>query len=199
MNYAYGVLEGECRRAINIVGLEPSIGFLHDFADYQTKQSLVYDLQEPFRWLGDVITIQAFESGLLDIRDFYFIGDDYRYHFEVEAKRRFLEFLKGKFNSGVNYKNKTWKWDTIILNKTEELSRFLLGKSQSLNFAEPAPSLIRSDSLDLRKRILELTQREAQESSIGRTTLHYLRKSAEGQRPFKVYRRVRHKLELPTP
>jgi len=48
LNYAYGVLEGECRRAINTVGLEPSVGFLHDFSSYQTKQSLVYDLQEPF-------------------------------------------------------------------------------------------------------------------------------------------------------
>ena len=49
LNYAYGVLEGECRRAINTVGLEASVGFLHDFSSYQTKQSLVYDLQEPFR------------------------------------------------------------------------------------------------------------------------------------------------------
>lgn len=43
LNYAYGVLEGECRAAINAVGLEPSMGFLHDFSNYQTKQSLVYD------------------------------------------------------------------------------------------------------------------------------------------------------------
>ena len=27
LNYAYGVLEGECREAINTVGLEPSVGF----------------------------------------------------------------------------------------------------------------------------------------------------------------------------
>ena len=27
LNYAYGVLEGECRRAINAVGLEPSVRF----------------------------------------------------------------------------------------------------------------------------------------------------------------------------
>ena len=49
LNYGYGFLEGECRKAINAVGLEPSVGFLHDFSGYQTKQSLVYDLQEPFR------------------------------------------------------------------------------------------------------------------------------------------------------
>jgi CRISPR-associated protein Cas1 len=52
LNYAYGVLEGECRKIVNTVGLEPSIGFLHEFSDYQTKQSLVYDLQEPFRWIA---------------------------------------------------------------------------------------------------------------------------------------------------
>ena len=52
LNYGYGFLEGECRKAINSIGLEASVGFLHDFSDYQTKQSLAYDLQEPFRWLS---------------------------------------------------------------------------------------------------------------------------------------------------
>jgi len=158
LNYAYGILEGECRKAINIIGLEPSVGFLHDFAGYQTKQSLVYDLQEPFRWLSETSTLEAFESGLLDLKDFYFLGDDYRYHIDFEAKHRFLELLKERFNSGVRYKGKSWKWDTIILKKTEEIGRFLLGKTGSVNFIEPVPKIIRSDSLEMRKRILELTR-----------------------------------------
>jgi CRISPR-associated protein Cas1 len=62
LNYAYGILEGECRAAVNAVGLEPSVGFLHETSGYQTKQSLVYDLQEPFRWIVDVAAIEAFES-----------------------------------------------------------------------------------------------------------------------------------------
>jgi len=41
LSYSYGFLEGECRKAINTLGLEPSVGFLHDVSDYQTKQSLV--------------------------------------------------------------------------------------------------------------------------------------------------------------
>ena len=196
LNYAYGVLEGECRRAINTVGLEPSVGFLHDFADYQTKQSLVYDLQEPFRWIGEVSTIQAFESGLLDMKDFYFTGDDYRYHLETEAKRRFLEFLKGRINSGVKYKSKTWKWDAIIINKTEELGRFLLGKSLPLDFTEPAPSLVRSDSLEFRKRILGLTAKQARKLGLATSTLHYLRGHAKNNRSFKIYEKARTKLEV---
>ena len=194
LNYSYGVLEAEVRKAVNIVGLEASVGFLHDFSDQQTKQSLVYDLQEPFRWLCDMATIEAFESGVLDLKDFYFLGDDYRYHVEVDAKRRFLELLRNRFNSGVEYKGKTWKWDTVILNKTQELGRYLVKKTDSLSFIDPSPRLERSDSLALRKRILQLTQREAQELGIGRSTLHYLRRNAAGEKPFKVYPSVADKL-----
>ncbi len=152
LNYAYGVLEGECRKAINTVGLEPAFGFLHEPAHSQTSQALVYDLQEPFRWLCDVTVIEAFESGVLDLKDFYFLGDDYRYHIEVEAKRKFLGLLRTRFNTGVNYKGKNWKWDTIITNKTQELARFLLRKSEALDFTQPGPKLARSDDQTLHQR-----------------------------------------------
>lgn len=135
------MLSGECRKTINIVALEPAFGFLHEPSRSQTSQSLVYDLQEPFRWLADVTTIEAFESNALDMKDFYFMGDDYRYHIEVEAKRRFLQLLKNRFNAGVRYKGKTWKWDIIILNKAQELASFLLGKPQCIDFIEPAPNI----------------------------------------------------------
>ena len=39
LKHGYGFLEGECRVGIKAVGLEPSAGFLHDFSNYQTKQS----------------------------------------------------------------------------------------------------------------------------------------------------------------
>jgi len=194
LNYAYGVIEGYVRKAINIVGLEPSVGFLHEFTGSQSKESLVYDLQEPFRWLGDVTTIEAFESGALDMKDFYFLGDDYHYHIEVEAKRRFLELLKNRFNSGVKYRGKTWKWDTVILSKTQELARFLLGASKQLDFIEPRPSLVRSDTKELRKRILELTPSDARELGIGKSTLHYLRKNSRDDGPFKIYQKVAERL-----
>ncbi len=95
--------------AINAVGLEPAVGILHDFSTYQTKQSLVYDIQEPFRWLSDISVVEAFESEALELHDFYFTGDDYRYRFERGAKRRFIEVLRERFNSGVGYKNRRLK------------------------------------------------------------------------------------------
>ena len=96
---------------------------------------------------------------------------------------------------GVKHKRKTWKWDTIILNKTQELARFLLGKSENLDFVEPVPSLARSDSHELRNRILRLTQKEACKRGISKSTLHYLRKHAQNEKSFKVYNKVAARLE----
>lgn len=192
LNYGYAFLESRCRASINSVGLEPSIGFLHETV--QPKYPLVYDLQEPFRWICEVASLEAFESGLLDLKDFYFHGDDYRYHIDFEAKRRFLELLKERFNSGVRYKGKSWKLDTVILKKTEELGRFLLGKSETVDFTEPTPKVMRSDSLEMRKRILELTQKQAQKIGISKSTLNCLRENAKENKSFKVYAKICEKL-----
>jgi CRISPR-associated protein Cas1 len=197
LNYAYGVLEGKCRRAINTVGLEPSVGFLHETSGYHTKQSLVYDLQEPFRWIPDLAVIEAFEGGMLDLRDFYFTGDDYRYRFEAEARQRFLDLLRERFNAGIRYGNRSLKWDTIIEQKAVELGRYLVRRTGMLNFSDPSPSLIRTDDRELRRRILSLRQSEAERLGIGKSTLHYLRKNAKSNHSLKMYQKVRDKLRPP--
>ncbi len=194
LNYGYGFLEAECRMAINSVGLEPAVGFLHDFSDYQTKESLAYDLQEPFRWLVDLSVVHAFESGTLDLHDFYFTGDDYRYRFEAEAKQRFIGMLRERFNDGVLYKGRVLKWDTVIEQKANELGRFLTGKTSSLDFAEPAPNLDRQDDQVLRAKILTLTASHANMLGIGKSTLHYIKKRATRQPSFTVYSKTRRKL-----
>jgi CRISPR-associated protein Cas1 len=194
LNYAYGVLEGECRAAINTVGLEPSVGFLHETSGYQTRQSGVYDLQEPFRWIVDVAVMEAFESALLDLPDFYFTGDDYRYRFEAEAKERFLGLLRERFNSAVGYKGRALKWDTVIEQKTVELGRYLVGLTGGLDFSEPLPNLHRTDDRELKRRILSLRQSEAEKFGIGRSTLHYLQRRVMSGRPFRTYGKVSSRL-----
>jgi CRISPR-associated protein Cas1 len=194
LNYGYGFLEGECRKAVNSVGLEPSVGFIHDFSDYQTKQSLVYDLQEPFRWLSDVSVMEAFESEALKISDFYFTGDDYRYRFEAEAKQRFIDVIRERFNAGADCKGRFLKWDTVIEQKANELGRFLVGKSPTLDFAEPAPNLERHDDREIRAKILALTTSEAECFGIGKSTLHYLRKNSRSNSSFKIYCKVHDRL-----
>jgi len=183
-------------RPSRALGLEPSIGFLHEFSNYQTKESLVYDLQEPFRCIADVTVLEAFESGVLDLKDFYFLGDDYRYRLDVDAKRRFLALLKERFNEGTRYSGGMRKWDTIIQLKTLELARYLTGKSKDVNFVEPRPNLVRNDSREMRSRILQLSQEEAETLGIGKSTLHYLRKHARSDKPFKTYRKVAERIGI---
>ena len=186
--------ESECQRAINAAGSEPPVGYIHEFSNYQTKQSLVYDLQEPFRWIADVAVMEAFESGVLDLRNFYFTGDNYRYRFEPEAKQRFLDLLRERFNSGASYKGRASKWDTIIEQKTVELGRYLVGRTGWLDFFEPSPDLRRVDDREIRSRILGLTQPEAHRLGIGKSTLHYLRKRASDTNTFRVHGMTQRKL-----
>lgn len=122
------------------------------------------------------------------------MGDDYRYHIGFEAKRKFLELLKERFNSGVRYKGKSWKWYTVVEQKVSDLSRFLLGKSFALDFTEPRTTLRRQDTRMLRDTILALTPSMAREFGIGKSTIQYLRRNAKNDQSFRCYGKALTKL-----
>jgi CRISPR-associated protein Cas1 len=195
LNYGYGFLKCECRMAVNSVGLEPAIGFLHETSARQTRESLVYDLMEPFRFLVDLAVIQSFENGRLDTSSFYFAEQDYSYHFQLDAKGRFLDALREEFHSRVPYKEKPMRWDMVIREKAAQLGRYLAKVSNELDLCEPCPLLERDDNREVRETILSLTQSEARELGIGKSTLHYLRKRATSNRPFEVYARMNSALD----
>src|SRR5262249_7906698 len=58
LNYAYGVLYSLVERACSCARLARFVGFLH--TDNYGKQSLVYDLIEPFRILADRTVVLLF-------------------------------------------------------------------------------------------------------------------------------------------
>jgi CRISPR-associated protein Cas1 len=157
--------------------------------------SFLGELQEPFRWIADVAVVDVFELGVLDLPDFYFTGDDYRYRFQQDAKQRFLDLLRERFNSVVRYNGRALKWDTVIEQKTVELGRYLVGGTRSPNFSEPSAELHRTDDREVRRRILSLSQSDGRELGIGSSTLHYLRQRARNKATFKVYERIREKLD----
>ena len=152
------------------------------------------DLQEPFRWTADVAVMEAFESRVLDLPDFYFAGDDYRYRLEPGAKERFLDLLRERFNSKVRYKVRAFRWDTVIEQKAGELGRYLLGRTGALDFSEPSPKLTGTDGRELRRRILNVSQLDTQRLGIGKGSLHYLCKNARSERSFRIYGKLRRKL-----
>jgi CRISPR-associated protein Cas1 len=58
LNYSYGVLYSRVERALILAGLDPFVGFLH--TDNYNKRSLVFDMIEPFRILGERTTVMLF-------------------------------------------------------------------------------------------------------------------------------------------
>ena len=130
--------------------------------------------------------------------DFYVTGDDYRFRFDAEAKERFIGLIRERFNSGVKCRGRVLKWDTVIDQKTIELGKFLVAKSSTINFAEPSLKLERTDSQELRTKILSLPSKDARSVGIGKSTLHYLRENSGSRGTFLIQDKTRKKLEALT-
>jgi CRISPR-associated protein Cas1 len=178
---------------VNVTGLDVALGYLHE--DKPSTAPLVYDLQEPYRWLVDYSVLKMVLSRTFSWHDFYFTAEDYRLRIKPPLLDRYADLLREQFNSGVIYSGKRLMWDTMILRKCQELARYLLKKTTSVDFATPKVILQRSDTRELRKKILALSSSEAQKLGIGKSTFHYLRVNAKRER-FKTYRKVRKKLEV---
>jgi len=191
LNYGYSILESQCRKALNSVGLEPTIGFLHEAR--QTKYPLVYDFQEPYRWLVDTTVISCLESGHFGKKDFYRM-DNYVLRLRPEAVRKLVGALRIKFNSAVSHEGKLYSWDTLIRLKAQELANYILGRRTELDFRDPRPNLNRSDSEAVRKAVLPLTATKARNLGIRRNTLWHLQQRARSAKSFEIYDNVRRKL-----
>lgn len=196
LNYGYALLQSCVRRAINMTGLDASLGYLHE--DKPATTPLVYDFQEPSRWLVDYTVLRMVLSRTFSWDDFYFTGGDYRLRIKPPLLDRYADLLREQFNSGAMYGGKRLSWDTLVFRRCQELARYLLGKAASVDFTSPRPVLERSDTRELRRKILGLSQSEARKLGIGKSTLHYLRHNAESWRSFGVYGKVGEKLETVT-
>ena len=112
LNYGYSILQSYVRRAINMTGLDPSLGYLHE--DKPATTPLVYDLQEPYRWLVDLTVLRMVLSRTFSWKDFYFSGDDFRLRIKPPLLDRYADLLREQFNSRVTYGGKRLAWDGII-------------------------------------------------------------------------------------
>ena len=193
LNYGYAFLESRCRTSINAVGLEPSIGFLHEIA--QPKYPLVYDLQEPFRWIIDKTIISCVENEKFSRKDF-FMTDNYVLRLSPPAIKRLLKELRCSLSSRIQYKSRNYSWDEIVRLKTEELGRYVSRKVDELDFKDPNANFNTEDSGMLRERILFLTPSKAREIGISKSTLWELQKRAQADKPFRTYEKVGKKISI---
>jgi CRISP-associated protein Cas1 len=188
LNYGYSLLEAECLRAINSVGLDAHVGFLHEMAP--GKYSLAYDLQELFRFLVDLAVIGLIEKDAMEKKDFI-RTESYTLRLRPTGARKVTEAVNAWLNRTVAYQGNEIAWSYIMLLKARELAHYLMGKKRALVFLTPAYYIDRQDSEEMRKKILNISYAEWKKRGYSKGTLHYLKKNAEGEKPFTINKRVK--------
>ncbi len=191
LNYGYSLLETQCYRAINSTGLDTHVGFLHELQ--AGGSPLVYDLQEPFRWIVDLAISDALERKVFNKKDFI-RTENYNIRLKPSGAEKLTHELEKQFNRYVFYQGKKYKWSYIIMLKTRELSQYLMGKRLSIDFSKPVVKLERHDNHELRQKILNLSYTEAKKLGIGKGALHDLKRRAKLEEPFKMYEKVKERL-----
>jgi len=193
LNYGYAILESEIRKGINSVGLDYSIGFLHEIN--QSRTPLVYDIQELFRWIIDVSVIQLLEEEKIKKSDFI-ITENYHTRLGEDVAERLIEKINSNFNAKYNYKNgKNYSYQIILQDNIQQLSNFILEKKKEFDFVIPKINLNRNDSLELREKILSMTTEERKQLGLNKSTLWHIKKSlSEGKTP-KIYDKILLKIQ----
>lgn len=192
LNYGYAILEAECLRAINASGLDVHIGFLHEMNI--GKNSLAYDLQEPFRFLIDLAIISAIEKGLMDKRDFI-RTENYNLRLRPSGAKKLIAEIMTQFNKKVQYRNMEYTWSYLLMTQTRELAHYLIGKTGKLDFSQPFLELDRNDTQEMREKIKNISYYRWKKMGFSKGTLHHMKKNANSDKPFKIYKEVQKRLE----
>jgi len=191
-NYGYSILESRCYKALHSNGLDPNVGFLHEANP--SKAPLCYDMQEPFRWLVDVAVLTGLEKKVFTNKDFV-RTENYIIRLRPQGVKKLMTELNYQFTRTIKYRNRNEKWENIIVMKGQELGQYIVGKRTVLDLSDPRPVLRRDDNEEMRRKILDMTYTEWRKLGFNKSTLHYLKKHGNEDKPFKIYEKVMNKLK----
>ncbi|WP_440952218.1 CRISPR-associated endonuclease Cas1 [Methanococcoides sp. FTZ1] len=192
LNYGYALLESECLRAINSVGLDAHVGFLHEMN--QSKYSLAYDLQEPFRFIVDLAVMSLIEKGAMDNKDFV-RTESFSLRLRPTGARKVTEEFNSVINRKVEYRKKNSSWGSVLLLKARELSHHLVVKRKAVEFNKPVYVGKRDDTDLLRQKIVDMSYTDWKKMGFSKGTLHYMKQNAKSDKPFTLNAHVRERLE----
>ncbi|WFN35245.1 CRISPR-associated endonuclease Cas1 [Methanogenium sp. S4BF] len=187
LNYGYALLEAECLRVINSVGLDAHVGFLHEMQS--GKNSLAYDMQELFRFLVDLAVINLVERDAMTAKDFI-RTESYALRLRPTGARKMTEEVNAWFNKTVEYQGKELMWSYVMVLKGRELAQYLTGKKQSVSFMKPEYQVDRVDTDEIRRKILSISYADWKKLGFSKGSLHYMKKNAESEKPFSLNQHV---------
>jgi CRISPR-associated protein Cas1 len=192
LNFGYSLLEGRVRHAVNSVGLEPSIGWLHETA--ASKLPVVYDLQEPFRWLVDLSVVETIAGRQLDRRGDFITTENYH----IRLRPRAIAVLSGRlsqnFNRAVPFGGQRRTFDAILFETARKLARHLLGQSKRLELSYPFGAFDGGIDREAAETVASLGYAEARKLGISKAGLWDMKRRAAEGKPLRLYGKVAQRL-----
>jgi len=192
LNFGYALLEGRVRHAVNSIGLEPSVGWLHETA--ASKLPVVYDLQEPFRWLVDLSVVETIAGRQLDRTKDFITTENYHVRLRPHAIGLLAERLGENFNRAVPFGGQRRTFDAILFETARKLARNLLGQSKQLVLSFPFGAFDGAVDREAAESILGLSAEERKALGIRANTFHYLKQRAAEGKPVRLYGKVARRL-----
>ncbi|MCV0411172.1 CRISPR-associated endonuclease Cas1 [Nitrosopumilus sp.] len=190
-NYGYAILESEIRKSVNAVGLDSTIGFLHEITPSRTP--LVYDLQELFRWIIDLSIIQLLEEKKLKKSDFI-VTENYNMRLREKTAKLLIEKISANFNTKVPYKGRNYYYQNVLFDNIRNLAHCISDKKIKFDFDVPKLIIQRDDTSKLREKILSLTPDDRRKLGINKSTLWYIKKNISDGKTAKIYEKIIYKL-----
>jgi len=190
LNYGYSVMDSEVRRVVNSLGLENSIGFLHEIKE--SRASLICDLQELYRWLVDLAIIQLLEEKKLKKKDFI-VTEHYNIRLREKTARMLVEKIKLNFNNRALYKGSNFSYQNTLYDNVRTLAHYIIGVKSRLEFNIPLVQIKRAIETKQRDRILSITPEERKRLGVNKSTLWYQKKNIREGKRVKLYKKTREK------
>jgi len=191
LNYGYAILESMVRKDINTIGLDVSIGYLHEIAP--SKHPLVYDLQELFRYVIDYSIIELMETKLK--KSDFITTENYHIRLKSNTAKLLIEKIKNNFNQRYEFRNKQYALENIMFENIRELSRYIIGNSKPLELTIPEIEIKRNDNYQVRDKIMSIDPEKRKELKINKSTLWYQQKKIKEGKTLKVYSKTRVRIE----
>jgi CRISPR-associated protein Cas1 len=132
LNYGYALLEAECLRVINTVGLDPCIGFLHEMRN--EKRSLAYDLQEIFRGEIDVVVYKLLSKGFRVPKSDFLRMNNYSLRLREGGTDKLSKAYETLMSERIEYEGKLIPRRKVIERKGFELAEYVEGRREDINF-----------------------------------------------------------------
>ena len=188
LNYGYALLEARVRQAVNSVGLEPAVGFLHEVAP--SKFPLVYDLQELFRWVVDLSVVETIAGRQLDRRGDFITTENYHIRLRPSAIGLLAERLTENLHRTILFGGQRRTLDAVLFEAVRTLARYLMGGSKTLDPGYPFVAFDRALTLRAAEEILSLSSAERRALGVRANTFHYLKRRIAEGKPLRLYRKV---------